>query len=262
MSDRAADGARGAAGAPPLPDAEKIVVTLPTYNEAGNVERLTRALLDVDPRVEVLVADDDSPDGTWKLAQAMSEGDPRVHVLHRTKDRGRGFAGREAFQVALAMGADAVVEMDADFSHRPEHVPDLLRALETHDMAIGSRLVDGGADEGRGKHRVWITGISTFYNRTLLGLRVRDCNSGYRAYRRKVLEDIQLGSMVAQGPEIVPEVLIRAHRRGFSIHEVPIRFVEREEGESNLTFGKLLKVLAFTLRLYWLDKTGRLFPES
>ena len=109
---------------------------------------------------------------------------------------------------------------------------------------------------------MWITGVSTFYNRTLLGLRVRDCNSGFRAYRRKVLEDIQIGSMVSEGPEIVPEVLIRAHRRGFSMHEVPIRFVEREEGESNLTFGKLLKVLAFTARLWWLDKTGRLFPEK
>lgn len=243
-------------------DANKIVVTLPTYNEAENIERLTEALLAQDPRVEVLVADDDSPDGTWRIVRGMAEKNPRVHLLHRTEDRGRGRAGRDAFKKALAMGADVVVEMDADFSHRPEHLPALLAALDDHDVAIGSRLVRGGADEGRGRHRVWITRLSTLYNRTLLGLRVRDCNSGYRAFRRRVLEDIELDTMVAVGPEIVPEVLLRAHRKGARIVEVPIRFVERERGQSNLTFGKLLRVLGFTWRLFWRDRTGRLFAES
>lgn len=240
---------------------QRIVVTLPTYNEAQNIERLIDTLLATDPRIQVLVADDDSPDGTWRLAQQKATADPRVSVLHRTTDRGRGSAGRHAFRVALDLGADVVVEMDADFSHRPEHIPAMLAALEQADLVIGSRLVAGGQDVGRGRHRVLITAISTLYNRVLLGVRVKDCNSGYRMYRRAVLEGIDLPSMIAIGPEIVPEVLIRASKRGFRIVEVPIRFVEREAGASNLTFKKLLKVLGFTLRLAWLDKTGRLFPN-
>lgn len=241
--------------------ASRIVVTLPTYNEAENVEALCRALLAIDPRIQVLVADDHSPDGTWKLVAALREREPRVHLLHRTTDRGRGRAGIHAFQVALSLGADVVIEMDADFSHRPEHVPDLLKALETADLAVGSRLVRGGQDVGRGKHRVWITSLSTAYNRILLRLPVRDCNSGFRAYRRAVLEAIDLGSMCAVGPEIVPEVLVRAQRKGFRIAEVPITFVERAKGQSNLTFKKLLRVLGFTLKLAWRDRTGRLFPR-
>jgi dolichol-phosphate mannosyltransferase len=244
---------------PPFPTAKKIVVTLPTYNEAANVERLTRALLDCDPRIHVLVADDDSPDGTWKLVAAMARTEPRVALLHRTTDRGRGRAGIAAFRVALDLGADVVVEMDADFSHRPEHVPEMLRVLENADLVIGSRLVAGGADEGRGKHRVAITALSTAYNRMLLGVTIRDCNSGFRVYRRALLESLTLETMVAVGPEIVPEVLIRAHRRGARIVEHPITFVERAAGESNLTFAKLLKVLRFSLFLWWRSRTGRLF---
>lgn len=246
----------------PLPSATKIVVTLPTYNEAANVERLTRALLDTDARITVLVADDDSPDGTWKLVAKMAQTDPRIVLLHRTKDRGRGRAGIAAFRSALDLGASAVIEMDADFSHRPEHVPELLRALEDADLAIGSRLVSGGKDVGRGRHRVFITSLSTAYNRIMLGVAVRDCSSGFRAYRRELLDKIGLEEMLAVGPEIVPEVLIRSQRLGARIVEVPITFVERAAGESNLTLGKLLKVLRFTLALRWRDKTGRLFASS
>lgn len=244
-----------------FPAARKIVVTLPTYNESANVERLTRALLDTDARIVVLVADDNSPDGTWKIVAEMARTNPRVFLLHRTKDKGRGRAGIEAFQAALDLKADVVIEMDADFSHRPEHVPDLLRALETADLVIGSRLVQGGQDVGRGKHRVFITSLSTFYNRVLLGVKIRDCNSGFRAYRRDLLEKIGLDTMVSVGPEIVPEVLIRSHRKGARIVEVPITFVERAAGESNLTFGKLVKVLRFSFFLWWRDKTGRLFQK-
>lgn len=246
----------------PYPAAKKIVVTLPTFNESDNVEALTRALLDVDPRIVVLVADDDSPDGTWKLVAKMASVDPRVALLHRTTDRGRGRAGIAAFRAALDLGADAVVEMDADFSHRPEHVPEMLRVLEAADLVIGSRLVAGGQDVGRGGHRVAITALSTGYNRIFLGVKVRDCNSGFRVYRRELLEKLGLETMTAIGPEIVPEVLIRAHRRGARIVEHPITFVERAAGKSNLTLKKLLRVLRFTLYLWWRDRTGRLFEAT
>lgn len=248
---------------PPPPASKKIVVTVPTYNESANIERLIDGLLRVDPALEVLVADDDSPDGTWRIVARLAESNPRVHLLHRTHDRGRGAAGRHAFRVALDMGATIVVEMDADLSHSPDDLPRLLAALDGADLVIGSRLVPGGADVGRGVHRTWITRLSNFVNRTLLRVPVRDCNSGYRIYRRDVLERIELPTMVAVGPEIVPEVLIRARRRGFRIVEVPIRFVDRVAGESNLTLRKLVNVLRFSLRLAWRDRTGRLFdPPS
>lgn len=246
----------------PYPSAKKIVVTLPTYNEAANVEALTRALLDVDPRIHVLVADDDSPDGTWKLVAKIASSDPRVFLLHRTTDRGRGRAGIAAFRAALDLGADVVVEMDADFSHRPEHVPEMLRVLEDAELVIGSRLIAGGQDVERGGLRVAITAISTTYNRVFLGVKVRDCNSGFRVYRRELLEKITLETMTAIGPEIVPEVLIRSHRRGARIVEHPIRFVERAAGQSNLTLKKLIRVLRFTLFLWWRDRTGRLFESA
>ncbi len=236
----------------------KIVCTLPTFNEAENIVPLAEALLRIDPRLEVLVADDDSPDGTWRIAEELAEREPRVHVLRRTTDKGRGAAGRHAFRVALEMGADVVVEMDADHSHAPGDLPRLLEALGEADLVIGSRLASGGEDVGRGFHRVWITRFTTWLNRRLLRLPVRDCNSGYRVYRRRTLEAIDVASMTAVGPEIVPEVLVRAHRLGLRLKEVPIRFVEREAGESNLTCGKLCRVFRFVLRLAWLDLTGRL----
>src|SRR5690606_24096738 len=130
------------------------------------------------------------------------------------------------------------------------------------DLVIGSRLAPGGEDVGRGAHRVLVTRLTNWLNRTLLRVPVRDCNSGYRVYRRRVLEGIGLEAMTAVGPEIVPEVLLRAHRRGFRLAEVPIRFVEREAGESSLTWRKLCQVLRFVLRLAWLDRTGRLRWEA
>lgn len=239
--------------------ARRIVVTLPTYNEAANVTPLVTALLALDDGLHVLVADDDSPDGTWRIAQEIAAREPRVRVLRRLADKGRGAAGRHAFREALALGADVVVEMDADLSHAPADLPRLLVALEHADVVVGSRLVEGGADVGRAAHRVWVTRLSCLLNRTLLRLPVKDCNSGYRVYRRHVLESIDLPSMRAVGPEIVPEVLVRVARRGFRIVEVPIRFVERTAGESNLTFAKLLRVLRFSVRLAWRDRRGRLF---
>ncbi len=239
--------------------ARRIIATLPTYNEAENIEGLVRELLEVDPRLEVLVADDDSPDGTWRLVEKLAAASARVHLLHRRSDRGRGRAGIEAFRAALARGADVVIEMDADYSHAPGHIPELLAALAEADMVVGSRLVKGGGEHGRSPLRAGLTRLSAGMSRVLLRLPVRDCTSGYRAYRRRVLEAIDLDSLRAVGPEIVCEILTRAARRGFRIAEIPIRFANRRAGGSNLTAAKLLKVLCFTLRLAWLDRTGRLF---
>ncbi|MDP8225535.1 MAG: polyprenol monophosphomannose synthase [Candidatus Lernaella stagnicola] len=217
----------------------RTIVTLPTYNEAENIEDLIRELRALD--AEVLVADDNSPDGTWKLVEALAATDEGVRLLRRMEKKGRGYAGAEAFTAALEWGADRVIEMDADFSHHPKFIPDLLAALEKGaDIVVGSRLVPGGQDVGRGRLREGLTKFSAWYARTILGLPIRDCNSGYRAYTRRALEAIAPATLVSAGPSIVHEVFGRAKRAGLRVVEVPIVFVDRERGESELTLGRLL----------------------
>lgn len=226
----------------------RVVVTLPTFNEAENIADLIAALRALG--LEVLVADDNSPDGTFKIVAKLAASDPGVHLLHRTEKKGRGYAGAEAFVKALELGAERVVEMDADFSHQPKFIPDLLAALDAGaDLAIGSRLVRGGKDVGRGKLREWLTRFSAFYARTILGLPIRDTNSGFRAFTRAALEAVVPAMLVSAGPSIVHEVFGRAHRAGLRIVEVPIEFVDRERGESELTLGRLLSGFVMVWRV-------------
>jgi dolichol-phosphate mannosyltransferase len=241
-----------------------VVVTVPTWNEALNVERLVAALLTLNGEsspysYEVLVADDDSPDGTWKLVARQSELDMRVHLLHRTADRGRGRAGRDAFLKALDMGADAVVEMDADFSHAPRYIPEMVSRLDAgYDLVLGSRAVEGGKDVGRPWRRRVVTKLANLYIRMILGLTVRDCNSGFRAWRASALRAIRVEDTVSRGPAIVQELLYKAKRARLAICEIPIEFVERERGTSSLTFRKLLQGYWMVLRLRWWALTGKL----
>lgn len=237
----------------------RMVVTVPTYNEIENIESLCAEILAQDERLEVLVADDDSPDGTWKAVAALSERQPRVHLLHRTSDRGRGRAGRAAFVAALDMGADLVFEMDADFSHHPRYLPAMIAALQDCDVVLGSRAVPGGEDVGRTGLRRWLTRASNAFVRLVLGVPVKDCNSGYRGFRRHALVAISVADAFSPGPAIVHEVLYKCARKGLRIREIPIRFVERELGTSTLTFGKLLRSYVTIFRLRWLGLTGRLF---
>ena len=183
----------------------KIVATLPTYNEAENIRPLIAELLQTDPGLEVVVIDDHSPDGTWQIVEELAAADPRVHLIHRTTERGRGTAGIAGFIWARDYGADAVVEMDADFSHHPRFVPSLLEPVRANkaEVVIGSRLVAGGAEAGRHPARKVITLLANFYIQTVLGLRVRDCTSGFRVFSRKALESIPWEIMNARGPEIV-----------------------------------------------------------
>ncbi|HHI68332.1 MAG TPA: glycosyltransferase, partial [Planctomycetes bacterium] len=168
----------------------KVAVTVPTYNEAENIGDLLDALLSLPVEgLHVLVVDDDSPDGTWRIVEERARRDDRIHLLHRKENRGRGLAGKAGFLEALRMGADVVVEMDADFSHHPSHVPDHLRALEGGaDVVLGSRAVPGGADLGRPWWRRAVTRAANAYIRLVLGVRVRDCNSGFRCFTREALE--------------------------------------------------------------------------
>lgn len=232
-----------------MADALKTVITVPTYNESLNIGPLIRALRHYQPAAEILIIDDDSPDGTWSVVEEMAKSDSHVHLLRRQKDRGRGLAGVAGFRAALDMGADCVVEMDADLSHRPEYLPHLIGLMAHYDVAIASRGVEGGHEVGRTVSRKILTRLSTWLVRTLLRLPVRDCNSGYRCFRSSVLRSIGLDGIEARGPEIVQEVLFKAHRQGARIVEFPIVFCDRTRGASSLTLSKLLKVLAHVYRI-------------
>lgn len=227
----------------------KVIATLPTYNEAANILPLIDALVAVYPKLEVLVIDDDSPDKTWQLVEARSQEDARVHLLHRRSNRGRGSAGIAGFQRALELGADFVVEMDADWSHHPRFIPSLLRATKRADVVIGSRLVPGGGEVGRNPLRTSITTGANLYLQALLGLPLRDCTSGYRVFRRWVLEAIAWDRVQSKGPALVQEVLIAARSAGATFAEVPILFEERRAGHSTFNSKILVAGLAAPWRL-------------
>ena len=229
-----------------------LVALLPTYNESGNIEALVREILalDVPADVRVLVADDNSPDGTGRLAEEMSAADPRVRALVRTKRRGRGAAGIDGFREALAMGADYVVEMDADFSHQPRFIPALLAAAMTGaDAAIGSRFVAGGSDSDRSIVRRGITWCVRRFIRRRFRTAVRDVSSGFRLFRRGILERIDPDDLISVGPSIVLEILYKMQRLGATVVEVPIEFVDRRAGATKLNALTLLETLLMAVKL-------------
>lgn len=226
----------------------KIMAMLPTYNEAENIQPLIRELLALRDDMEVVVVDDNSPDGTWKLVKEMSAENPRVHLVHRTHEKGRGSAGIAGFLYAVNAGADYVIEMDADFSHHPRFIPSLLETAEKSDVVIGSRLVPGGKEVGRAVLRPIITILANWYIRTVLGLPVKDCTSGFRVFRRKVLEQIGLERMRSNGPAIVQEILVACQAKKFSFAEVPIVFEERRAGTSTFTLRIMLNGLWSVLK--------------
>ena len=239
------------------------LVIIPTYNERDNLPAILPQVLEQDSRLEVLVVDDGSPDGTGALADGIAAREPRVHVVHREGKLGLGTAYIAGFHWAIDRGYDLVFEMDADWSHHPRHLPDMIRALEGGaDVVLGSRRVPGGEDVGRSAFRVALTAASNLYVRLLLGLPVRDCNSGYRGFRRASLEAIDVRAAFSPGPAIVHELLYKARLKRLTMVEVPIRFQDRERGTSTLTFRTLLRSYVTILRLKWLALTGRIWTAT
>ena len=221
---------------------------LPTYNEAENIRPITEAIRRVAPDAHVLIVDDHSPDGTWKIAEAMAAEDDRVHLLDRTEKRGRGYAGAAGFQWAVEREYDPIIEMDADFSHDPFYIPQLIEESKAADVVLGSRGVEGGGESGRGLLRRLITAGAATYLRTMLGVRgVKDPTSGYRCFRLEAMRRIRPETLTAPGPAIVSEVLFRC--RGMRIKEVPIRFRDREKGRSKFGFKAMIESLLYALRL-------------
>jgi dolichol-phosphate mannosyltransferase len=218
----------------------KTVVMIPTYNEADNIERLCAEILALGvPGLEILVVDDRSPDGTAELVAKAARSEPRLGLLVRHGPAGRGLAGRDGFLLALQRGADFVVEMDGDFSHQPRFIPALLSAMRECDIAIGSRMVEGGADVDRPWFRRALTVAANAYARALLRLPVRDTNSGFRCFSRKALSAIECRTLASPGPAILHEMHNRARRAGLRFKEVPIEFIDRKEGESKLDLRRL-----------------------
>jgi dolichol-phosphate mannosyltransferase len=226
----------------------RIWVTLPTFNEAGNIERVVRAVLGELERVApgdhgVLIVDDASPDGTGEIADRLANELPAVKVLHRSGKQGLGHAYLAGFEGALAEGAELVVVMDADYSHDPAHLPALLAAAQTHDLVLGSRYISGGSIIDWPRLRRLLSRAGSLYARTILGVRIRDLTGGYRCIRREVLERVELTTLRSQGYVFNIELTYRALRAGFRVREVPIHFRDRTVGESKISLGIAVEAL-------------------
>ena len=229
----------------------KAMAMIPTYNEALNIEPLLREILRQGTDIGAVVVDDNSPDGTAAIVNRLREEDPRVHLILRMNERGRGTAGVAGFKYAVAQGVDFIIEMDADFSHQPSYISSFLSQMDDCDLLIGSRLVEGGGEKGRHFLRKMITRSANAYIRFILGVSVRDCTSGYRVFRRQVLESIGLDQLMAVGPPIVEEVLYKTHKRGFRIKEVPYILEERKAGESTFNRKIMLNALLMMPKIRW-----------
>lgn len=211
------------------------IIVMPTYNEKENLERIAREVLALDPRLRLLVVDDNSPDGTGRIADRLAGETPdRVLVEHREGKQGLGSAYRHGFRVALDEGADCVFEMDADFSHNPAYVPEFLKAIERHDVVIGSRYVPGGGVKNWGPLRKAISRGGSAYARLLTGMKVRDTTSGFRCYRREVLDSIDFSRISASGYGFQVEMAYVCSAMGLDVHELPIVFVDRAAGDSKM----------------------------
>jgi dolichol-phosphate mannosyltransferase len=217
------------------PVVDRVLVVIPTYNERGNLESIVQRLLAAVPSAHVLVADDASPDGTGALADELAAADERVHVLHRPGKAGLGAAYVAGFGWGMARDYDTFVEMDADGSHAPEQLPGLLAALADADVVLGSRWVPGGAVVDWPRRRELLSRAGNAYTRRMLGVPVRDVTGGYRAYRRQVFEKIDLAGVHSQGYCFQVDLVWRAWRAGFTVAELPIRFVERAVGTSKMS---------------------------
>ncbi|MFY1694024.1 MULTISPECIES: polyprenol monophosphomannose synthase [unclassified Solwaraspora] len=225
----AGDGPEG------YPGVGRVLVVIPTYNEADNVRLIVGRVRAAVPQVDVLIADDNSPDGTGAVADELAAADGQVFVLHRPGKQGLGAAYVAGFSWAKDRGYDAVVEMDADGSHAPEQLPALLDAAVGADVVIGSRWVPGGEVLNWPRHRWVVSQCGNLYTRLALGMPVRDATGGYRVYRLPVLDKIDYGSVSSQGYSFQVELTWRAYREGFRIVEVPITFAEREQGASKMS---------------------------
>jgi dolichol-phosphate mannosyltransferase len=227
----------------------RVVIVMPTYNERQNMEIIAGRIREAVPDADLLVVDDNSPDGTGDLADKLAEKDPHVQVMHRTEKAGLGRAYVAGFTWALESGYDLIVEMDADGSHRPEDLPRLLATSDQADAVIGSRYVPGGTVVNWPKSREFLSKGANIYNRIMLGVRVKDATGGFRVYRAATLRKIDLNGIESAGYCFQIDMTLRVLQGGMEIKEVPITFVERERGASKMSNSVIIE--AFTRVARW-----------
>jgi dolichol-phosphate mannosyltransferase len=239
--------------------AERALVVIPTYNEAANLPQLVPQVLAQDSRLEVLVVDDASPDGTGQLADGLAQREPRVHVLHREGKLGLGTAYIVGFRWALEHGYDYVFEMDADFSHDPAHLKEFLKAAATADLVLGSRYLGGRVTVVNWPiARLMLSYWANVYARWVTGLRIWDLTGGFKCFRTKVLQAIDLSEVRSNGYAFQIEMSVRAWRKGFRLAEVPIVFVDRTEGQSKMNRRIVREAIWIVPRLRLMAWFGRI----
>ena len=240
-----------------MPD--RALVIVPTYNERFNIARLIPAILAQDPSLEILVVDDGSPDGTGAIVDGIASNNARVHVIHRAEKLGLGTAYIAGFRWALERKYDLVFEMDADFSHNPERLPEFLAAIKESDVVLGSRYQDGHVNVVNWPmSRLFLSYGANIYARAVTGLPIFDTTGGFKCFRRNVLESIDLNSVKSNGYAFQIEMSYRVWKRGFSLVEIPIIFVDRAEGVSKMSKKIVREAIWMVWRLRWWSLTGRI----
>ena len=226
-------------------------IIIPTYNEVENIALLVQGIFDLALESQVIIVDDNSPDGTGDLADELSAQYLGLQVIHRSAKLGLGSAHIAGMQAALTSGMDRILTMDADFSHHPRYIPDLVRGLDQFDVVIGSRYVPGGGTLFCTAPRKALSRGANLFARAGLGLEAGDATAGFRGYRREVLESIALDNIVSNGYSFLIEMLYRCQRKGWCIGEVPIVFENRQRGASKISRTEILKAMQTVLRLGW-----------
>lgn len=237
---------------------ERALVVIPTYNERANIQRIITAVLAQDERLDLLVVDDGSPDGTGEIVDSIAASNPKVHAIHRAGKLGLGTAYLTGFKWALEQNYDFVFEMDADFSHDPVHLPQFLAAIRDADLVLGSRYRKGKVTVVNWPmSRLMLSYGANLYARVVTGLPLDDCTGGFKCFRRSVLEAIDLDSVRSNGYAFQIEMSFRAWQNGFRIVEIPIVFVDRTEGESKMSKKIIREAVWMVWRLRWWSLTGR-----
>lgn len=236
----------------------RVIVIIPTYNEAENIPLIVPAVLEQDASIEVLVVDDNSPDGTGKLVDELANESDRVHCLHRLSKRGLGAAYRAGLAEALELGADIIIQMDADFSHPPSTLPEMLEEIKTHDIVMGSRYVNGITVVNWPIERILISYFGNVYARWVTGLTTTDATGGFRCIRRELLERIGFEQIKSDGYSFQIEMNFRFSKYSANIKELPFFFVDRTRGTSKLSLGIAIETLWVVWWLRIADALGRI----
>ena len=240
-----------------MADATKALIVIPTYNEIENIERIIKAIFSYQPDINILVVDDNSPDGTGDLVKKIQKDQKTIHLLERPGKQGLGAAYMAGFKFALQNGYEYIFEMDADFSHDPKEIPQFLKAIDTSDLVLGSRYIRGVNVVNWPLKRLLLSYYANVYTRLVTGMPICDATGGYKCFRRKVLEQIDFDKIHSTGYAFQIELTFKAWRKGFTVSEIPIIFIDRVFGESKLS----KKIMYEAMFLVWKLRLSSIFNK-